>query len=260
MSGDGLPPVQTCDVADHRSLTKYRACMDKWVRWMRTDPHHALWPQIYSMLIADMTYRCIARAANADPQSALHSPIIRRAISDGYAAGQGLAIRRLVDESKGTMSLRRLVGEIRNNLANMTRENIACNLGGKFDDWSLAHGRFDQMSGIPFENRKRSDRLPLRLLTRLDTWLASPEIATVETWCNERVAHAADLAARGGEDSIIQATTVALAQRQIVRTAEAIWAYFLGGPSHIGVVPVFQYSQFFRFDMLLESKRCSAPT
>ena len=64
------------------------------------------------------------------------------------------------------------------------------------------------------------------LIDRLDNWLDSPEIEQVAIWSSERVAHAADLAARGdtGGD-VLTVETVAIAQRLIVRAAEAVWAY-----------------------------------
>ena len=96
------------------TLQAYERCLEKWRRWLRDDPHHALWPQIYSMLMTDMTFRAIAAAAEADPESALHSPILVRAITTGYASDQALSVRRLVDRTGGVMSLRKLVGELRN--------------------------------------------------------------------------------------------------------------------------------------------------
>ncbi len=98
----------------------YERCLEKWRRWLRDDPHQALWPQIYSMLLADMTFRSIAAAAAADPESALHSPILVRAITTGYASDQALSVRRLIDMTGGVISLRKLVRELRNNLNLMT--------------------------------------------------------------------------------------------------------------------------------------------
>jgi hypothetical protein len=44
---------------------------------------------------------------------------------------------------------------------------------------------------------------------------------------------------------------IAASQRNIVRTAEAVSAYLLNGPVHGAIVPVFQYSQFARFEMIV---------
>jgi hypothetical protein len=108
-------PIDQCDVGDKASLTRYRDKRRVWERWLHRDPNHAIWPQIASMLLHDLTFRTLAAAADADADSALHVPIIRSGVVLGYAASQGLAIRRLVDMTGGVISLRRLNMELRNN-------------------------------------------------------------------------------------------------------------------------------------------------
>jgi hypothetical protein len=125
-------PHQAAD--NGSTLQAYERSLEKWRRWLRNDPHQALWPQIYSMLLADMTFRAIAAAADADPESALHSPILVRAITTGYASDQALSVRRLTDMTRGMISLRKLVGELRNNLGLMTRDNFVCAGGLSYDE------------------------------------------------------------------------------------------------------------------------------
>jgi hypothetical protein len=237
------------------TLEAYERCLEKWRRWLRDDPHQALWPQIYSMLLADMTFRSIAAAAEADPESALHSPILVRAITTGYASDQALSVRRLIDMTGGVISLRKLVGELRNNLNLMTRENFVCAGGLSYDDNWMGHFRFDRLAGIDQAARRRNDRMPRRIINKLDSWLDTEEINTVKDWSNARVAHAVDLTAQRVDPAKLTPTgeTVAMAQRQIVRAAEAISAYLLGGPVHGALIPVFQYSQFYRFEMMLRN-------
>ena len=238
-----------------QNLQAYERCLQKWRRWLRDDPHHALWPQIYSMLLADMTFRAIAAVADADPKSALHSPILMRAIVTGYASDQALSVRRLVDMTKGVISLRKLVGDLRNNLSLMTRENFVCAGGHTYDGNPMGHLRFDRLTGIDEAKRRRDDRIPRRLIIKLDGWLDTEEINAVKEWSNARVAHTLDLTARSVDPATLTPTakTVAMAQRRIVRTAEAVSAYLLGDPAHLAIVPVFQYSQFHRFEMLLSN-------
>jgi hypothetical protein len=85
------------------------------------------------MLLEDMTFRTLAAAAEADKESALHSPILARGLLQGYAATQGLSIRRLVDTTKSVISLRRLLIDIKNNLHLLTRENYVSGGGLPFD-------------------------------------------------------------------------------------------------------------------------------
>ena len=85
------------------------------------------------MLIGDLTFRTLAAAAEADQESALHSPIIMRGLAHGYAASQGLAVRRLVDKTKKTISLRKLLDDIRNQIHLITRENYVSGHGVCYD-------------------------------------------------------------------------------------------------------------------------------
>jgi hypothetical protein len=257
---DTVPSVEQCDVCDKASLASYRTKKEKWWRWLRTDNHNALWPQIYSMIIADMTFRTLAIAADADKESGLHSPIIRRGIVQGHASTQGLSIRRLVDNRH--ISLRRLLRDIKKNLHLITRENYVSGEGLPYDfdvdaSWR-PHVRFDQLAGTQPESRSRSDRIPKRLIEILEGWLDVKEICEVVTWTNVYIAHAADQEARP-DTSFARLTpltmdNIAASQRYIVRAAEAVSAYLLDGPIHGAIVPVFQYSQFFRFEMIVDQQ------
>jgi hypothetical protein len=113
---DTVLPIEQCDVLDKTSLASYRTTAAKLWRWLRTDDHHALWPQIYSMLIGDMTFRTLAAATEADKESALHSPIIQRGLLQGYAATQRLGHPSLVDTTKKVVSLQKLLDDIKNNI------------------------------------------------------------------------------------------------------------------------------------------------
>jgi hypothetical protein len=283
---DAVPPLEQCDVLDKVSLKSYRAKAAQWWRWLKTDKHHALWPQIYSMLLEDLTFRTLTAAAEADKESALHSPILARGLIQGHAATQGLSIRRLVDTSRKVISLRRLLMDIRNNLHLLTRENYVSGGGLPFDpDGAMqeylaggsgsgfwmpntgnmaffpsmqAHGAFDQLSGMSAGPRNRTDKIPKRAIDTLETWFRAKEIDEVVDWSNMRVAHAADEAAYQGVDFAALTPTIgkiSTAQRQIVRTAEVISAYILRGPIHGSLIPVFQYSQFNRFEVAVRDPK-----
>jgi hypothetical protein len=277
---NSLPSVDECDVHNKSLLRAYRARTAKWWRWLRTDTHHALWPQIYSMILEDMTFRTLAAAAQADQESVLHSPILARGLLQGYAATQGLSIRRLVDQTRRTISLRRLLTDIKNNLHLLSRENYVAGAGLPFDGnasaqqylanngtagfWApntgdmafvpsmQAHGVFDRLSGISPEARNRDDRIPRRVIDALESWLNTKEIDEVVEWSNMRIAHAADEDSYQNVDFAALIPTmdkISAAQRQIVRTAEVVSAYILRGPIHGALIPVFQYSQFRRLEI-----------
>jgi hypothetical protein len=146
-------PIDQCDVDDKGALARSRQKRERWERWLHSDPNHAIWRQIWSMLLQDLTFQALAAAADADPESALHSPIIRRGLTLGYAATQGLAVRRLVDLRKGVISLRRLNAEIKSSRELLTREIFVAGFGVPYDP-ELAHEQYlatlkPRSSGIP---------------------------------------------------------------------------------------------------------------
>ena len=279
-------PIHQCDVVNKKALVAYRSKAAKWYRWLRTDTHHALWKQIYSMLIEDLTFRTLSAAAEADPESALHSPILARGLIAGYAAMQGLAIRRLVDIDRKVISLRRLVVEIQNSRDLLTREVYVAGNGLPYGPdealqkalasglvegfWApntgptaflpsmQAHAIFDMLSGMRPESRSRDDLIPEALFKRLTEWLSDSDIEAVVDWSNNLVAHAADQERNQRLDlASLRPTmgTVASAQRRLVRTAEVISADILHGPIHGSLVPVFQYSQFVKLDRAMHDKK-----
>jgi hypothetical protein len=281
-----LAPISQCDVVNKQALTAYRSKVAKWHRWLKADTHHALWKQIYSMLIEDLTFRTLSAAAEADPESALHSPILARGLIAGYAAMQGLAIRRLVDIDSGVISLRRLVMELQNSRAVLTREVYVAGTGLPYGPdeafqkalasgtiegfWApntgptaffpsmQAHAIFDMLAGTQPEARSRDDQIPKALFKRLSKWLSDSEIKSVVDWSNKLVAHAADQERNQRLDfASLRPTmgTVASAQRRLVRTAEVISAYILRGPIHGSLVPVFQYSQFAKLEVAMYDKQ-----
>ncbi len=126
-------PLDQCDVTDRDALAAYRARQAIWLRRLRTDDHHAIWPQIYSMTLGDLTFQTIAHVANADSESALHNPLISRSLIQGYAASQGLAIRRLVDRRRDVISLHRLLLDIKRHRSLLTREIYVSGDGLPYD-------------------------------------------------------------------------------------------------------------------------------
>jgi hypothetical protein len=274
-------PIDQCEVDDKAALARSRQKRERWQRWLHSDPNHAIWNQIASMLLQDLTFRALAAAADADPESGLHSPIIRRGLTLGYAATQGLAVRRLVDLTKGVISLRRLNIEIKNSRELLTREIFVAGFGVPYDpelaherylatltprssgiSWlpptgptafvpSMGlHERFDHLSGVTPDRRARNDRIQQRIFERIDAWLTGPEISAVKDWSDNTLAHASD---QPQNLSSLAPTfaTIATAHRHIVRATVALSTYVLHGPAMGEVVPVLQYNQFLRFDRVI---------
>lgn len=144
--------------------------------------------------------------------------------------------------------------DIKGNIRLITRENYVSGEGLPYDSdadasWR-AHLKFDRLAGKQPESRSRADRIPKRVIETLEGWLDAKELKEVVTWTNDHIAHAADREKAHTDVAPLTMNNIASSQRNIVRTAEAVSAYLLNGPIHGAIVPVFQYSQFARFEMI----------
>jgi hypothetical protein len=249
-------PVDQCDVVNKETLTAYREKEATWYQWLRTDEHHPIWPQIYTMVVNDITFRTIAYAADHDKESALHNNLVRQAFTQGYLATQGLTIRRLTEQSRDVISLPRLLRDVKNNLRMITREVYVSGTGLPYESDFRPHVRFDQLAGTRSDRRQRQDRIPARVIGTIESWLDIDEIGEVVDWSHKFLAHAADFQRNRVDLSAISPTMdkIAAAQKAIVRAAEAVSAYILHMPSHMAVVPVYQFSKFWRFEQFVSTE------
>ena len=195
--GTGEFPVEQCDVQNNDMLGRYRKLRAKWLGWLEDDPRHAIWRQIFAVLSNDLAVRTISCAAENDPCSPLHNPLLRQVILDGHRDTQLLGIRKLMDEGSDVISLGWLLKDLKDNLEFFTREiyvaggglpyDLAAALsavsgaaipsggspGSAFVSWNspvpryfsakAAHERFDRLSQISSNRCTRTDRIPKRL-------------------------------------------------------------------------------------------------
>jgi hypothetical protein len=195
-------------------------------------------------------------------------------------ATQVLAIRRLVDDGRSDIvSLRRLVKDLRRNFGLITRENFVCFDGmpydyeavqhkemmervGKGAFWGetsgpgahgasrMAHEQFDRLSGVSPANRTRQDRLPTRLLTTIEAWLADSGADELAKWSHTYLAHAGGPESRKRiADLMVTANKITNAIKALARVTEAIsaWLLFAGGRSN-SLMPVAQFNPFEKLD------------
>ena len=115
-------PAEECDVLDKERLRQFRDKRGEWISWLRGHDPHSIWRQITTILWDDVLFR----TANDLRRQALDHPsenvgfndAVLRLFDAGFVATQVTAIRRLTDRqpkdrTKGVISLRRLVADIR---------------------------------------------------------------------------------------------------------------------------------------------------
>jgi len=276
--------ITQCDVPPERrqSLESFRGKRQLWLSWIDTDEHHAIWPAIHSMVWTDATFKALTGLAVGDEGNALNNPLLVEALLNGHVATQILTIRRLVDRTGGTISLRRLMTDLRTHFALFTRENCVCFDGLPYDyhatrlasreerikvsqgrgiwvpttgpeaDGSseLAHRQFDRLTGIDPANRRREDRLPRSLLATIEQWLDDSSADELASWSHAFLAHAGGPEKRKQvEHLLVTADRITEAIKALARVTEAIslWLLFEGGRTN-ALMPVAQFNPFDKLD------------
>ncbi|MGA2089261.1 MAG: hypothetical protein ABSG66_10130 [Stellaceae bacterium] len=202
---------------------------------------------------------------------------------EGHFAIQILAIRRLMDQTRGTISLWRLVDDVRRYAALFTRENfvafdglpydhaqaeqrvMTAQLGkGAFwgaqkgpDAWipsHAAHELFDKLSGVDPSQRQRNDRIKPRVFDKLSRMLIDAGADPLVKWSDTFLAHTAGRERRNRID--IEAARPNLEKitevlGTFIGVAEALSAYVIHESGHGMIVPTPQFNQFDRIDVPL---------
>jgi hypothetical protein len=269
--------LSQCDVPIERRqvLESYRAKRRTWLTWIDSDEDHAIWATLSAMVWDDVSFRTLAHLATANEEGPLGNSLIAEKLINGHVAAQVLAIRRLMDKTKNTISLRRLLTDIRGNFQLFTRENYVCHDGLPYDyepimlaeirqhggtgafwgatsgprAWSMsqtAHEQFDRLSGIAATNRTREDRLPRSLLDSVERWLDESGANDLAEWSHAFLAHAGSTERRKAlAEAIVTNDKITEATRVLARATEAISAFllFAGGRSN-ALMPTAQFNQF----------------
>lgn len=251
MENDNYPTGQ-CDVKDKTSLAEYFTKRKIWLVWLRGDPDHSILRQIYTMLLNDAIFRLINESRRIALENKRSSCILNRAIGaftdQGYAATQVLAIRRLLDERKDVISLRRLLTDIEKNRCLITRENYVSHDGVPYDpqacvESSIRHEAFDKLSRILPDDRSPKDKICPVIFACLNKQLKSSGASRVIQLGNKFIAHAADSKSwqqLNNAQQWISFEKLEACHSAICRIAHAISTQLLWDGSH-GLMPIPQY-------------------
>ena len=266
-------PVSECRAGNRENLETFRGKRQEWLLWMDGSAPHSIWPQIRQMLWDDVLFRTIndlreEATARPTPSVGFNGPALRL-FQAGFLATQVMAIRRLTDDRKDVLSLRRLIKEIEKRRKIMTREVYVSHDGLPYDFESVrlaghvAHGPgyrcvpptgpdawiaasdthevFDRLSGIQPRDRSRDDLIRPEWFVRLGDQIKPCD--SVRTFANKFIAHAADPVSRGGlssEETNITLERLRQAQKAIYQVASFICGQLLQGARHSATdIPLF---------------------
>lgn len=213
--------IQQCDVPveRHETLRKYRAFRARWLEQI-LDVELSFRAQLVSLAWYSTLFR-VLNESRAHQRPEQWNNLVWRLAAGGYAQLIAAGVRRLIDNSNGVVSIRKFLKDLSNNMPLMTREMYVCHDGFPFDPvdarhrwcvdgdtnvcppssgptaWEQSlglHGCFDQLQGAhPEHVRKREDRLPRRIVQRLESELNEPVFKRLENWANKRMLHVAKL-------------------------------------------------------------------
>jgi hypothetical protein len=150
MPDDYAYPIAQCDVTTEKraALESYRDKRRKWLSWIDTDEHHAIWRVLSSMVWTDVSFRALTHFAVNDENNGHNNLLLAGALLNGHVATQVLAIRRLMDDgNRDIISLRRLVKDLKRNFGLFTRENYVCFDGLPFDHEAVQHKEMMERAG-----------------------------------------------------------------------------------------------------------------
>jgi hypothetical protein len=276
-------PVEQCDVGDLDRLGQFRARRAEWISWLRgTDPH-SIWRQITALLWDDVLFRTVndlrREALERPSEDVGFNGAVLRLFDAGFVTTQVTAIRRLTDRqprdpTKGVISLRRLVAEIKACRQLITRElyvaydGLPYDPGPVRDAWikakaaagtlngvawlpttgpsawdtsEMVHENFDKLSKRGPDARSRSDLIASEWFDWLDSRLDVCD--DIRKYTDKFVAHAAEPSSRA---ELTQAQTgvtldrLRLCQRAIYQVAAFVYGPLLWEGAY-GAVPTPQY-------------------
>ncbi len=238
---------------------------------------HSVWGQLWKMIYSDLNSRTIGSITDSAPDCPLNNPMVRRLVTEGYAPLQALGIRRLWSERKDDISVRRIILDMKQNIAVFTRENylawsgLPYNIPRLSDEelsripvnplpgsafvspdsplmilmrTSQAHDQFDRLSKTSPESRKASDHIPKRLFEILENHIQSSGIDKVIGWSHQYVAHAGDPDHPAWKDLNPTWSDIESSQRALAQAAQIVSGMVLNGPASAQLVPTAQYDRF----------------
>lgn len=279
-------PVEECDVGDLDDLRQLRLKRAEWIAWLRGPDPHSIWRQITCLLWDDVLFRTVndlRRVAVEEPiQCVGFNDAVMRLFDTGFVTTQVTTIRRLTDRqpkdpTKGVISLRRLIADIRNHRQLLRRDLYVSYDGLPYDpssvhdawiekgaatgslngvEWlsntgptawgmsEMVHENFDKLSERGPTQRARGDLILSKWFDWLDSRLDVCE--DIRKYTDKFVAHAAEPSSRAcltKEQTGVTLDRLHLCQRAIYQVSAFVYGPLLWEGSY-GAVPTPNYNHF----------------
>jgi hypothetical protein len=221
MQDSKMKDICICDVEDKELLACFRDKLTRWKTCLSDQKdYHSIYNQLTNLFWDHTVFRTFNEARRLsietnDPSTGLQGTIIDL-LDRNFMDSQAIAVRRLTDQRKDVVSLRRIIDEIRENANLYTRENYVCYDGISFDeapddDHHAKHFRYsrqtcyDYLSGKDKDSRSRNDKLSPTVLAKMEEAVTKDFVTTEEVrmYVNKWVAHAAAQDNRGQHVAVL---------------------------------------------------------
>ena len=244
--------IEDCDVLDRESCRQFRELRTHLHDMLVGDDDHSVSRQITSLLWRDYTWCQLNECRiKLDAAGKTLNDGLLQLLDQGFIANQALAIRRLVErkatrENRSVYSLYTSIDTLIESDHLLTRENVICYNGAKFDGSgstcldqlsSHAHRAFDSMCDAPTGGR--FDRLSTVKMKQFGSHLSACD--KMVEMANKVIAHASAPTNRGGVSGF-SLDDLDRAYAAIIKVAQAISTRALFGPN-VQFFPWINYDQ-----------------
>jgi|GEM_PF-3954978 len=233
-------------------MCKLNEKFKEWKKWY-SEGDNSVCAQIRDMLLDAAVFNAINEARKYATTDAQGNPemnkLVHSLINWSFLKTQTLSIRKLYDGRKDVISLRRLINNMKENKAFITRENVlsalelpydyeeAINEGRRTNNSKMKgagfgsdciHKNIDLLTGVGPAQRQPNDTVQDGVFNRLNKWLDKCE--PIVNFVNKTVAHAATQKSREDvpkKDLKISLAKIHKAHCRIVKIAVYIGRYIL---------------------------------
>ncbi len=233
-------------------MCKLNEKFKEWEKWYSEDDN-SVCAQIRDMLFDDAIFYVIYEARKYTKTDNQEKPELNKLVHDlinrSFLKTQSLSIRRLYEErkkQKDVISLRRLINDLKENNALITRENILFAIGLPYDYGKAiksnlivksarseyVHKNIDLLAGVEPAQRQPNDTVRNSMFDRLNKWL--DKCKPIVNFVNKIVAHSATEESRGKvpeKDLRISRAKIHKGHGRIVKIAVYIGRYLLDEPT-----------------------------
>lgn len=264
--------IEDCSVlpGSRKRLAAYREFRTRCLERLSGNESTAVSQQLHDLSWHTMVFYCLNETRRIEGRRLVNGALWEL-VGAGYANLMAVGIRRLVDTHGAATSLVTILKDIQAHPEFFTRELFVAFDGIPYDYWpayeehakkviaggpgasfgwqttkgpaawgtsEMMHRAFDKLSGVPPDQRRRSDTISPHVFANVRQALGDPSVLLVKTFTDKVVAHAERLA-QGQDVAVPSFDDVEDALRTLTHVANFMASFFWHGIGSIVPTPQF---------------------